>query len=105
MTAVLAALQRLAARRLLTASRAPVVFMQLARNTQYWQTGKIPVAPQPKVRTCAGKAGVCGARVLFADVQIVYNWYPGQGRQIQELVTYGRANALANPCLPDPAPT
>src|SRR3954465_8130731 len=40
MTAVIAAAQRLAARRLLTASRAPVVFMQLARNTEYWQSGK-----------------------------------------------------------------
>ena len=105
MSAVIAALQRLAARRLLTASRAPVVFMQLARNTQYWQTGKIPVAPQPKVRPCSGKAGLGGARVLFGDDQIVYQWYPGQGLQIQELGTFGRANALANPCLPDPAPT
>jgi hypothetical protein len=105
LSSVLAQLQLLAARRLLTASRVPVVFMQLARNTQYWQTGRIPTAPQPKVRPCAGKAGLGGARVLFGDDQIVYQWYPGLGLQIQELGTFGRANALANACLPNPAPT
>jgi hypothetical protein len=105
LSAAIAQVQVLAARRLLTASRAPVVFMQLARNTEYWPAGKIPTAPQPKVRPCAGKAGLGGARVMFGDDQVVYQWYPGQGLQIQELGTFGRANALANACRPEAGPS
>jgi hypothetical protein len=101
LAAVIGALQRLAARRLLTASRAPVVFLQLERNTQYWPSRPIPAAPVPKVRPCAGKAGLGGARVLFGDDPVVFQWYPGQGLQIQELATFGRANAFANACRPE----
>jgi hypothetical protein len=102
---VVSNLQLLAARRLLTASRVPVVFMTLERNTEYWQTGKIPTAAQPKVRPCAGKAGLGGPRVMFGDDPVVYQWYPGQGLQIMELATFGRANALANACRPEAVPT
>ena len=105
LSAVIAALQQLAARRLLTASRVPVVFMQLQRNTEYWQTGRLPAEPQPAVRPCAGKAGLGGARVMFGEDPVVYQWYPGQGLQIQQLATFGRANALANACLPGAAPS
>jgi len=31
----------------------------------------------------------------------VFQWYPGQGLQIQELATFGRANAFANACRPE----
>ena len=105
LSAVIAQVQVLAARRLLTATRVPVVFMQLARNSEYWPAGRIPVAPQPKVRPCAGKAGLGGARVMFGDDPVVYQWYPGQGLQIQELATFGRANALANACRPEAGPS
>jgi hypothetical protein len=101
LAAVIGALQRLVARRLLTASRAPVVFLQLERNTQFWPAKPIPKEPQPKVRPCAGKAGLGGARVLFGDDPVVFQWYPGQGLQIQELATFGRANAFANACRPE----
>src|SRR4051794_34794525 len=104
LAAVIGDVQRLAARRLLTASRAPVVFLQLQRNTQYWPSRPIPKAPQPKVRPCAGKAGLGGARVLFGDDPVVFQWYPGQGLQIQQLATFGRANALANACRPEAGP-
>jgi hypothetical protein len=101
LSAVIAGVQRLAAKRLLTAPRVPVVFMQLERNTEYWPTKPVPKAPQPAVRPCAGKAGLGGARVMFGDDPVVYQWYPGQGLQLQELATFGRANALANACRPE----
>jgi hypothetical protein len=102
--AVIAALQRLAAVRALTASRAPVVFLQLERNSEFWPAKPIPREPQPKVLPCAGKAGLGGARVVFAGDPVVFQWYPGQGLQIQELATFGRANALANACRPEAGP-
>jgi len=104
LSAVIAALQKLAARRLLTAARVPVVFMQLRRNTEFWPSRAIPRAPQPKVRPCAGKAGLGGARVMFGEDPVVFQWYPGQGLQIQQLATFGRANALANACRPEAGP-
>jgi len=104
LSGVIAALQRLAARRTLTAARVPVVFLQLERNTEYWPSQPVPRAPQPKVRPCAGKAGLGGARVMFGDDPVVFQWYPGQGLQIQQLATFGRANALANACRPDAGP-
>ncbi|HEY3020381.1 MAG TPA: D-glucuronyl C5-epimerase family protein [Solirubrobacteraceae bacterium] len=104
LSGVIAAVQRLAARRTLTASRVPVVFLQLERNTEYWPAQPVPRAPQPKVRPCAGKAGLGGARVMFGDDPVVFQWYPGQGLQIQQLATFGRANALANACRPEAGP-
>src|SRR4051812_31568905 len=101
LSAVLAAVQRLAARRLLTASRGPVALLQLQRNAEDWPARPLPRAPQPEVRPCAGKAGLGGARVMFGDDPVVFQWYPGQGLQIQELATFGRTNALANACRPE----
>jgi hypothetical protein len=35
--------------------------------------------------------------------ETVYQWYAGQGLQLQQLATFGRANALAKACTePDP---
>jgi len=104
LSAVIGGVQRLAARRLLTAARVPVVFMQLRRNVEYWPTRPEPKAPQPVVRPCVGKAGLGGARVMFGDDPVVFQWYPGQGLQLQELATFGRANALANACRPEAGP-
>ena len=47
--------------------------------------------------------GQGGPRRRAGDVDqdpTVFQWYPGQGLQIQELATFGRANALAKACLP-----
>src|SRR5947209_1006608 len=41
---------------------------------------------------------------MFGDDPVVFQWYPGQGLQIQELATFGRANALANACRPEAGP-
>jgi D-glucuronyl C5-epimerase-like protein len=104
LSAVIGDVQSLVARRLLTVSRVPVVFLQLQRNTEYWPSRPVPKAPVPKVVPCAGKAGLGGARVMFGDDPVVFQWYPGQGLQIQELATFGRANAFANACRPEAGP-
>ncbi len=102
LAAVIRALDGFARSGVLTASRVPVLFLQLQRNTEFWRKGKLPVAPQApaKDRPCAGKAGLGGARVMFDADPTVFQWYPGQGLQIQELATFGRVNALAKACLP-----
>ena len=63
----------------LDASRMPALFLQLARNTEYW-----PSRPYPS----------SGQRVSFAGSQLVYQYYSGQGLQIQPLANFGKANAL-----------
>ncbi|MGZ6705354.1 MAG: D-glucuronyl C5-epimerase family protein [Solirubrobacteraceae bacterium] len=102
LAAVIRTLDGFARGGVLTSSRVPVLFLQLQRNSEYWQKGRLPVAPQPpvKARPCAGKAGLGGARVMFGSDPTVFQWYPGQGLQIQELATFARANALAKACLP-----
>jgi hypothetical protein len=63
----------------LDASRMPALFLQLARNTEYW-----PNRPYP----------ASGQRVSFAGSQLVFQYYSGQGLQIQPLANFGKANAL-----------
>ena len=60
-------------------SRLPAVFLTLQRNRAWWATSPLPFA---------------GQRVTFAPSQIVWQFYPGQGWQIQWLGTFGKANAL-----------
>ncbi len=64
----------------LTAGRVPVVTEIVARNTEYWNTGK---------------ALSYGARVNFTGSRIVWQFYPGAGLQPQWLGTFGAANAYA----------
>ena len=87
----------------LTVSRMPVLFEQLKRNTDWWSRSGPPVRPAPAgTRTpCAGGNGTRTDRVVVGEV--VYQWYAGQGLQLQQLATFGRANALAKACVePDP---
>jgi hypothetical protein len=69
----------LARDRLLTASRAPLAFLTLERNRQWWSTG--PLLPS-------------GRRIEFPGSELVWQMYPGQGLQLQWLGTFGKANAL-----------
>lgn len=98
---VVATLESLARRRLLTVSRMPVLFLQLEVNTSWWSKNGPPPAPpappKPKDRPCAGGTGQGGARIVRRDT--VFQWYGGQGLQIQQLATAGRANALVKACL------
>jgi hypothetical protein len=77
--AVLANVDAAAAGGLFTPSRLPAVFLTLQRNRAWWSASPLPFA---------------GQRVTFAPSQIVWQFYPGQGWQIQWLGTFGKANAL-----------
>jgi D-glucuronyl C5-epimerase-like protein len=85
--AVLDNTRALAAGNLLTAERAPLAFLTLQRNRAWWAGG-------PLLRY--------GQRVSFAGSQLVWQYYPGQGIQVQWLGTFGRANGLWQAKTRDP---
>jgi D-glucuronyl C5-epimerase C-terminus len=109
--AVIDTLEAIAARKQLTASRMPSLFLTLRRNTEYWGSNKpLPVTPppttDPKKRPCTGDTGQGGARVTFEGDPVIFQWYRGRGLQIQQLATFGQANGLYQRCkdtTPDPA--
>ena len=102
--AVVAGVESLARRKRLTATRMPAAFLQLQRNAEFWPTRSFPQAPQPVRKPCSGGAGLGGARVTFEGDPVVFQWYPGQGLQIQPLANFGKANALWRACQPPAAP-
>ncbi|MEA2142433.1 MAG: hypothetical protein QOI64_863, partial [Solirubrobacteraceae bacterium] len=63
----------------LDASRLPALFETVARNRQWWSNG-------PLLRN--------GARVSFSGSRLVWQFYAGEGLQIQWLGTFGKANGL-----------
>ncbi|MGO9820118.1 MAG: D-glucuronyl C5-epimerase family protein [Solirubrobacteraceae bacterium] len=63
----------------LTPSRLPALFATLAANVQWWTTGPLLAS---------------GQRVEFAGSQLVWEYYPGQGIQLQVLGSFGKANGL-----------
>jgi D-glucuronyl C5-epimerase C-terminus len=77
--AVVRTVEDIARRAQLTAGRLPSVFLTLERNRQWWTTGSLPVA---------------GQRVSFQGSELVWQYYAGQGIQLQVLATFGKANAL-----------
>jgi len=77
--AVLDNTRALASGGLLTAPRAPLAFLTLQRNRAWWAGGRL-------LRY--------GERVSFQGSQLVWQYYPGQGIQVQWLGTFGRANGL-----------
>jgi hypothetical protein len=77
--AVIDTLHGIAAGGQLTAARLPELFATLARNRQWWTTGSL--------------LGY-GQRVEFSDSELVWEYYPGQGIQLQVLGTFGKANGL-----------
>jgi D-glucuronyl C5-epimerase C-terminus len=77
--AVIENLHAIAAAGLLTSSRLPVLFQTLARNRTWWTSG--PLLSY-------------GQRVEFADSQLVWEYYPGQGIELQELGSFGKADGL-----------
>jgi hypothetical protein len=79
LAAVIANTRAMAAGGLLVASRAPGVFQTLERNRAWW-------AAAPLLRP--------SQRVAFAGSQLVWQYYPGQGLQVQWLGTFGKANGL-----------
>ncbi len=79
MTAVVRSLDDMAARKKLTPSRIVPLWMTLERNLQWWSTGK-----------SLGS----GQRVEFAGSELVWQYYPGQGLQLQMLGNFGKLNGL-----------
>jgi hypothetical protein len=77
--AVIAILHGIAAAGLLTPSRLPVLFLTLDRNRSWWTTGRLLSY---------------GQRVQFAGSQLVWEYYPGQGIQLQELGSFGPIDSL-----------
>jgi hypothetical protein len=103
--AVVGGVEALARRRLLSPSRARLAFEGLRRNVDWWGRSGPPASPRAPRRShspCAGGAGLGGARLTLDGV--VFQWYPGQGLQVQVLATAGRANALAQACVPADTP-
>jgi len=77
LSAVLANVQAMAAARELTQSRQAAVFLTLERNRQWWTSEPLLSAD---------------ARVSFPPSHIVWEYYPGQGIEIQWLASFGEAN-------------
>jgi len=75
--AVMANVEAMAGAGALIASRLPVVFDTLEHNRTWWTTEPLLGADQ---------------RVSFADSHLVWEYYPGQGIEIQWLATFGKAN-------------
>ncbi len=77
--AVIENLHGIAAAGELTPSRLPALFLTLDRNRQWWTTGPLLGA---------------GQQVEFAGSQLVWEYYPGQGIELQVLGTFGKADGL-----------
>ena len=82
---VLDQLERFADQGVLTASRMPILFTQLARNAQFW------AGAEPRI--------AANGRVVFPGSALVFQHFPGQGLQFHPLGTFGKVNAMANACL------
>ena len=77
--AVIANVDALASGGQFAPSRLKAEFLTLQRNRAWWAAAPIPYA---------------GERKTFPPSQVVWQFYPGQGWQIQWLGTFGKANAL-----------
>jgi hypothetical protein len=72
-------LHGIAARGQLTAARLPALFATLERNREWWTRGSLLGS---------------GQRVEFSDSELVWQYYPGEGIELQVLGTFGKANGL-----------
>jgi hypothetical protein len=77
LASVLANVQQIAAAGAFTASRLLALFLTLERNTQWWTA-------EPLLSN--------GQRVSFPQSKLVWEYYAGQGLEIQWLGTFGEAN-------------
>jgi hypothetical protein len=80
LAAVLTTLDGIAARGQLTRSRLAPLWLTLERNVEWWTKGPLLSS---------------GQRTGFDGSQLVWQYYPGQGLQIQWLGTFGKLNAMA----------
>jgi uncharacterized membrane protein YgcG len=79
LASVLANVQAIAASGGFIPSRLPALLLTLARNRQWWTTGPLLSGSQ---------------RVSFPGSKLVWEYYPGQGIEIQWLGTFGEGNGF-----------
>lgn len=79
MRSVVAIVDDIAARRQLTPSRLPALWLTLERNLEWWRTGPLLAS---------------GRRVEFQGSELVWQYYPGAGLQLQVLGNFGKLNGL-----------
>ncbi len=79
MNAVLRTLADIAASRQLTRTRLAPLWLTLDRNLEWWTKGAL-------LRS--------GQRIEFAGSELVWQYYPGQGIQLQMLGNFGKLNGL-----------
>jgi hypothetical protein len=79
-------LEAVAIRRGLNASRMPAMFLILRRNAEFW-----PRSPFPS----------SGGMVRFRGSEMLYEYYPGHGLQLQPLVNFKQANNMHGACVKD----
>ncbi|MEI7889273.1 MAG: D-glucuronyl C5-epimerase family protein [Actinomycetes bacterium] len=82
---VIAAIAAITNRHALTPSRLPMLMLTAKRNTEFFSHGRTPNYHQ---------------RVTFDTSDLVWQYYPGQGLQLQVLATFGVANGLWRANLP-----
>jgi hypothetical protein len=81
LSGVISNLAGIAARGSLTVSRLSPLFKTVAANTAWWTKGPLLA---------------CAERVGFQGSELVWQYYAGQGIQLQMLANFGKANALAS---------
>jgi D-glucuronyl C5-epimerase-like protein len=100
MSAALTVAGSIAKRGQLTDARMPAVFLTLARNAQWWAVNGPPTPGSPGEQGARGRrcrplpARARAARVSFPGSELVFQYYPGLGLQLQVNGTWAEANAL-----------
>jgi hypothetical protein len=100
MAAAIAVAGGIAKRGQLTVGRMPAVFLTLARNAQWWAANGPPAPGSPGENGARGRqckpqpARARAARISFPGSELVFQYYPGLGLQLQMNGTWGKANAL-----------
>lgn len=87
LTGVIRNTEQIAERRKLTGSLAPSVFLTLQVNRDWWTSPQQPIPP-------------VGGRPIVPGSPLTWQYYAGEGLQIQWLATFGNANALATTNTP-----
>ncbi len=79
LTGVIDNFRTVAAEGLLSATRLPALMLTVRRNVQWWSHGGLLAS---------------GQRVEFSGSDIVWEHYSGQGIELQELGSFGKANGM-----------
>ncbi len=86
---VIATLEEIARSNQLKPERMPALFLILRRNTEFWL-----LSPFPANR----------GLVTFRGSQLLFEYYVGEGLQLQPLTNFKKANAMHGACVKDTGP-